>query len=315
VTPDDYAAGFIADLKISDADDPRQQQTDKRILGASDIGHCREYARRFLEGEPFTDTPEGSQARAGRAFHALVLPAVASQRPGALVEQEVRVLLPNGVEVLGHVDLVEPDEPSVTDLKTVDADLAAVRRTGASEQQKMQRQLYAAGAVQAGLVPADGLIVRNIWMDRSGTPTPPHVEQEPYDPQYLDRAASWIEEVMHHVQAGTEAPRDKDLYWCRAFCPFAAACRGPQEDAAEETVSEEYAAAAALYLEGAVMEREGRDLKRAAASRLAPLEGHKTVVVGEDGARHRVASTWVGPAQIKPGLRSGYFRLNVQEVQ
>lgn len=315
ISPDEYGDAFMLDLKLADADDSRQQQTEQRILGVSDIGHCRSYAARFLSHEDFTDTPEGSQSRAGKAFHALVLPAIQSQRPGSLVEQALTVTLSNGFEVVGHVDLIEPEEPSVTDVKTVDEDLAAVRRTGANGQQKQQRHTYAGGAIQAGLVPEKDLIVRNIWLDRSGTPTPPHVEQEPYDPTYLERGAAWVDEVMYHVETGSEAPRDKDVFWCRMFCPFATACRGPEATAQEEIHSDEYAIAAALYAEGHELEKDGKALKRAAAARLEPLEGQKTVLVGDDGARFRFTSTWVGPSEIRPGMRSGYHRLGVKAAQ
>lgn len=314
MSPDEYAADFALDLRLADQDTERNQQTEQRILGVSDIGHCREYARRFLTHEPFTDTPEGSQARAGTFYHAGVLPIIAKARPGALIEQELTVTLANGFEVLGHADLIEPDEPSVTDVKTVDDDMAVVRRTGATAQQKSQRHLYAAGAIQQGLVSEEGLVVRNIWLDRSGTPAPPHVEQEPYDPAYLDRGARWIDEVMYAVEEGTEAPKDKDAFWCRLFCPFATACRGPEATGEEEVVSDELAVAAAVYAEGADLEKEGKELKRGASRILERLQGARTVIVGSDGARFAYKSTWVGPSEIKPGLRAGHFRATVKEV-
>jgi hypothetical protein len=315
VDPQEYGDLFMIDLSIADQATGRNVQTDHRILGVSDINHCREYGRRFLSGQPFTDTPEGSQARAGTWAHAGILPAVQAQRPGSLIEQEVTVTLPNGFEVLGHLDLAEPDEPSVTDVKTIDGEPATVAKVGSSPQQRSQRHLYGGGAIQAGLVPRDGLIVRNIWLDRSGTPNPPHVEQEPYDPSYLDDAARWVDDVMHHVELGEPAPKDKDYYFCEMFCPFFTACRGGQVGEQPEDIvqSDELAAAAARYREGLEQEKAGVALKKAAADVLKRLEGQKVAVVGEAGT-FRYSSTYINPTEVPASSKRGYYRATVKEA-
>ena len=311
MTPDDYTDRWLADTEAAEAQRDRTVQTTQRLLGVSDLMHCREYARLFLAGHPFTDTPETSQSRAGTYYHAGILPAIAAQRPGSLVETELTVTLANGFEVIGHADLIEPDEPSVTDVKTVDGTLPAVRKTGASQQQQAQRNLYYAGAHQAGIVPAEGT-VRNIWLDRSGTPERPHVEQEPYDPSWLDRSAYWLDDVYAHVENDTPASRDKDMFFCRTFCPFVTACRGEHATPEDEVDSDELAVAASLYREGAELEREGKALKKAAAATLSRLEGHTVTVQGGAG-RFVHRSTWINPSSVEYE-RKGYHRLDIKEA-
>ncbi len=305
MTPDEYAAHFRADLNVADHLRARQQQTTQRILGVSDVGKCRSYAALFLSNTPFTDSTSSSQARAGSFFHAGIGLARQEGNPQLLIEQELVITLPNGFELLGHADEIDPAEPSVCDWKTVSDELAAKRRLGANANEKMQRHLYAAGAIQAGLVKPDGLIVRNIWLDRSGATDEVHVEQEPYNPAYLDDAQRFIEEVMWHVDNQTPAPRDKDFHWCEHFCPFFKACRGEQAVPDEEITEPHMIQAAALYAEGASLEKEGKELKQAAASMLDGANGR--------AGQFKVKTTWVagGPVSYE---RKPYNKLTVKEI-
>lgn len=315
IDPADYAAAWLGDIHVAEMTRDRTAQSHHRILGVSDIGHCRSYAARFLNGDPFTDSPSMAQAMRGTWMHAGVLPAIAAGRDGALVEQELTVTLSNGFEVVGHADLIEPDEPSVTDLKSVDGSLPAVRRNGANQQQKSQRHLYGAGAVQGGHVKADGLVVRNVWMDIADIDAQPHVEQEPYDPTWLDHAATWIDEVAYTVDQGQvdEAPRDKDVFFCRAFCPFATACRGPEATAVDEVIdSDELAVAAALHREGLSLEKEGKALKKAASEVLGRVQDAKVIVQGGAG-RFRIASTFVKGSHVEFD-RAPSWRTDIKEI-
>jgi len=318
--PAEYAAQFQHDVFLAEATRDRSVQTHQRILGVSDLGHCRSYAARFLNNDPFTDATSQKQSMRGTWMHAGVLPAVAAQRDGALVEQEVTVKLSNGFEVVGHVDLIEPAEPSVTDLKSVDGSLPSVRRYGATPQQKMQRHLYGAGALQNGLLDQpygpEGLIVRNIWMDLADLDATPHVEQEPYDLSYLDTAATFVDEVAYYLDTNQvdDAPRDKDYHWCRTFCPFFTACRGPESAPPEVIESDEYVVAAALHREALDLEGEAKQLKKAAAEVLDRIEpDSKVTLQGSDGRRFKYASTWVGPSEISY-TRQGYYRREVKEL-
>ena len=314
MTAEEYAQAWLADLAVADMSRDRNLQTARRILGVSDIGHCRSYAARFLNGDPFTDAPQSHQAMLGTWIHDAALPIIAAAR-GAHHEAELTVTLSNGFEVLGHADLIEPDEPSVTDLKTGRDNLPHARRHGANGQQKSQRHLYGAGAVQAGLVPEKNLIVRNIWVDVTALDEEPHVEQEPYDRTYLDHAATWVDEVMYTVDQGQvgDAPRDKDVFWCRSFCPFVTACRGPETVTDEVIQSDELATAAALHREGLALEKDGKALKASAKAVLERVQDAKVTVTGAAGT-FRVASTWVNPAEVA-FTRSGYYKTDVKEMR
>jgi hypothetical protein len=317
VTPDEYAQAWTADLMVADMTRDRTQQTQDRQLGVSDIMHCRSYAARLLAGDPFTDGGVSQAALAGTWIHAAVLPIIAEARD-ADYELDVNVALPNGMEVKGHVDLVEHDPPAVIDLKTVDG-LAGPRRHGANMQQRMQRHLYGAGVIQkVGGAPSVGLTVGNVWMDRTNLLEPPHVELEPYDPSWLDTAATWVDEVQYHVDQGPEgianAPRDRDVFWCRQFCPFVTACRGPETVAVDEVIqSDELAVAAAMQREAIAMEEEAKEIRRAARQVLERVQDAKVLVKGEAGT-FRVASTWVNPSSYEVN-RAGYFKTDVKEVK
>lgn len=317
-TPQEYAQAWTADLMVADMTRDRTQQTHARQLGVSDIMHCRSYAARFLNGDPFTDSGVSQAALKGTWIHQAVLPIIAEARSPAMEEVQVDVPLPNGMTVRGHVDLIEIADQSVTDLKTVDG-LASVRRHGATPQQKMQRHLYAAGAkshFRSGTADSD-ITVRNVWMDAGNLLEPPHVEQEPYDPTYLDTAASWLNEVQYHVDNGLveDAPKDKDSFWCRQFCPFVTACRGPENIAVDELIQDdELAVAAALRREAIDMEKEAKDLRKASEQVLGRVQDARVIVEHSDGRRFRVASTWVKPSEVAY-TRSGYYKTDVKEAK
>lgn len=316
MTPEEYSAQWAADLSVAEASRDRTVQTQQRLLGVSDIMGCRSYAARFLNGDTFTDADQSSAAMAGTAIHAYVLPIMAEDDDQREYERELTVTLSNGFQVLGHGDLLDFREPSATDLKTVDG-LAGVKRHGATPQQRMQRQLTGAGMVQTGEVsdPRD-LIVRNVWMDRGDLLATPHVEQEPYDPSWLDTAATWVDEVAYHVDNDLveQAPKDKDIFWCRQFCPFVAACRGEEKAAVDEVIEDdELAVAAALRREAIDMEREAKELRKASDEVLSRVQDAKVLVRHSDGREFRLASTWVKESEVAY-TRKPYYKLDVKEL-
>lgn len=311
---EDYAREWQADLYMAELDRDRNQQTHDRILGVSDIMHCRSYAARFLNGDPFTDSSTHKAATLGTMVHDAVLPLIAEAR-GARHNVELSITLPNKFKLTGHADLI--DGPDVIDLKTTRG-LAGARRYGASPQQKMQRNLYAAGVVQDPSfdVAASEAVTGNIWMDVDDLDALPHVELEPYDPSYLDTAQNWLDEVMYHVDNGLvqDAPRDKDVFWCRQFCPFVTACRGSEAAAVDEVIeSDELAIAAALRREAIELEKESKELRKASDEVLARVQDAKVLIRGGAGT-FRVASTWVRETDVAY-TRSGYYKTDVKEIK
>lgn len=288
LTPDDYAASMSASLDVYDALRPRSMQTD---LGVSSIGDCRSEALWRLTGVQPTDAPTGRQALFGTAAHEMIAAARKQFVPGILVETELSITLPSGQVVVGHCDEIDPGEPSVTDWKTVadSADIVALRRTGCSEQQRFQRHLYALGAIQAGLVPEQGLTVRNVWVDRAGQTNEPYVEQEPFSMAVVEAADSWLSDVLYAREHGEEVTQDHHYDWCRRFCEFFTHCRAGQAHADAHVTDPELIQAAVLHAEGRDLRKKGEALEKAGRRILEPLQAtaHEDVAAFLIGA-HRV---------------------------
>ena len=204
-----------------------QERARQTRLGISDIGTCREKARRLLAGERATDAPSLRAAEMGTAVHQYVAMALASSYPGLLIERKITVSLPNNTIIIpGTADIIDPHEPSVTDLKTRQnaAALAYTASHGADDQQRYQRHLCYLGALQEGLVPMEG-ITRNVWLPRAGDTDDVIVEQEPFSWDVIKEVDEWLEHVAYAAAHHELAPRDKHAAWCAKFCQFYSDCR------------------------------------------------------------------------------------------
>jgi hypothetical protein len=224
-------------------------------------------------------------------------------------EVELQITLPSGLVVLAHADEIDPDEPSVTDLKTVadDADLRTIRRTGSTEQQRFQRHLYYLGAHQAGLVPPVG-IVRNVWIDRAGQSQWPHVEQELFSMDEVHAADRWVQSVQYAVEHGEEVPRDRHADWCKQFCQFFTHCRGGLQHVDEVVTDPELVEAAALLH---TARREAKDwdaMEKYARRLLEPLQTSAGDVAVYELGDYRLR--W---ARINKG--DGQWRVHVDRVE
>jgi hypothetical protein len=267
---DDYAAAYVASLDLFAATRPRSLQAG---IGVSDIGHCSSKALWQLTGVPPSDMPTSRQALMGQSAHETIAAARKQFAPHLLIETEVTVTLPSGVELVGHIDELDPTEPSVTDTKTLgdESDLIAMRRTGSSEQQRFQRHLYYYGAYQAGLVPAEGT-VRNVWMDRSGRADWVFVEQEPFDMTVVHNADRWLTDILYAAEHGEEVPQEKHYDWCRRFCQFFSHCRSGQMHSDKVITDPEFIAAASLVHEGREAKKVAVGLEDAGKRVLALLQ-------------------------------------------
>lgn len=305
--PDDYAASFTTALDLMDALRPRTQQ---KALGVSSVGLCHAQAQWVMTGVEPTDAPAGRQAFMGSAIHTVIAGARGVYNSKLLIEEHFPVTLPSGYVLPGHADEIDPDEPSVTDYKTVtaDVDMVALRRNGANEQQRFQRHLYALGAIQAGLVPEEGLIVRNVWVDRSGQSAEPFVEQEPFSRDVIDRADLWLADVVWSAANGEDPLRDKHYDWCQRFCKFFSHCRiNTQPDLI--ITDTELVEAAKLARLGREMKKEGAALEESGKGKLEILKpdpgGDVVAYVCGDT---RVRYSWVNKAT------GGHFTLHLDAV-
>lgn len=304
LTADDFAATMQVALDSYSALRPRSMQAE---LGPSDIGHCRSKALWKISGIEATDAPTSRQALNGTALHTMYTEARKAFNPRLLLEQELTITLPSGIVVLGHADEIDPDEPSVTDYKTVgdEADLAAQRRTGSTEGQRFQRHLYALGAIQAGLVPEEGLIVRNWWADRAGYDKVGLVEQEPFDRDVVAAADAWLSDVLYAKEHGEELPREKPFGWCRDFCEFFAMCRTGTQHPDVEITDPEMVQAARLLLDGRSEKQTGTRLETAAKRTLKVLENSGDDISAFVLGDVRLRILWVNDESKKNG---GYFK-------
>jgi hypothetical protein len=306
-TADEYSARFRTSLDVFEAMRPRTLQKE---LGVSSVGLCHAMAVYIQQGVTPTDAPEGRQAFVGSAIHERVADAMRNYDSSVLIEPELTFTMPSGIVLKGHPDEVDAAEPSVTDVKTVATpdEIRAVRRNGASEQQRFQRHLYYYGAIQAGLVPEEG-VVRNVWLDRSGQLAAPYVEQEAFSMEVVQRADMWLESVLYTIEHDEEVMREKHHDWCARFCEFFSHCRQGTDQPDLLITDPELVQAARNALDGRRMKKEGESLEGAGKRALTVLQPDPGGDVAAFQAGDvRLRWTWVNK------VSGGYFTLNIDDV-
>lgn len=298
---DEYARQWLQDIHRIDQRRERSLQTESRTVGVSDIGGCRNRLRLFMSGEPFSDSTTIMPAVMGTAAHEFLLPRLGELYPHLLIEQEVHVTLPSGLVIKGHADVIDPTEPSVTDLKSKDG-VQFIKRNGSSDQERLQRGLYAVAAIQEGLIPAEGVITRNVYIDRSGRSEEVVVQQELLDVEWvLNTADAWVKDVTYALMHSEEAPKDVDYGRCASYCPFFTACRGDETPPAQLSAPETWEAAETYSIAATNVKVWGQ-VQDEARQRLVGLEGVTPT--------HRVKWLSVGATK----NRAGYDRLDVRSL-
>ena len=300
-------------LKQFDGGSARTQQARSGILGPSDIGFCRQKAVLVTtQTAPTDDVPKWSAA-VGTALHNYIEAALKEQHDdwlmGSIDNITVTAQLPSGAEISGHPDIVVPSANSVLDIKTVDG-FEWVRRNGTSSSHKYQRHLYAIGLMQAGILDSTKpVMVGNIYFDRSGKEHEPLVLVEEFDPTLTNEIDSWVQDVIYAVKNGEDASRDVAAAVCERICEFFTVCRGGLEvHEGGEPITDEFTInAVEMYLEGDVLEKQGKRLKSEA-------KGH---LVGINGTTATAQVRWVhvNPSVVPETVRSGYDRLDVRPLR
>lgn len=288
------------------AESDRSEWSASHKIGVSDIGHCREYLRRIIIAEPFSDEQDDySAAFMGTAIGALAEEAMERAFPGDRTQMSVTVNLQIGdylLQIPGHPDWLHGN--TLVDFKTKDG-LGVVKRTGPTEQQWFQVALYAKALIDSGDLPADCWLSL-VFIDRSGREREPQVFSRRFEQSLVDEAMRWLEDVIYAIQHGEEASRDKPRDWCFSACPYATACRGTDTDVQGVIEDAEVEEAVKVYLETSeILRAAGKDKKSA----LSVLKGRHGVVAG-------YVLRWIGiPAtEIKPGYRAGYDRISLKPV-
>lgn len=269
MSPDDYAAMIAFDVDAHDTTKPRAMLTDDGHIGMSSL-RCREQVRRILIKQPPSDSPPKWKAIIGTALDEQFEDALHEAHPAWMFKINVTATLPSGTKISGTCDWADPDEPSVTDLKSKGS-LALPRRTWANEQSyRFQRHLLYLGLIQQHGFPEDG-IVRNVVVDRSGREAHPFVWQEPFDMEVVRQADEWLADVFYAIDHGEEASRDVAGHEC-SYCPFVTACRGSDVVLGPITVPR-LADAVNLYGEAKAQRDEADSI----------LDGLRDVVLGVNG--------------------------------
>lgn len=304
---------LTAIVRKSMAESARSEWSNTHKIGVSDIGHCREYMRRMLVQEPFTDE-QGDYAAAfmgtavGEAFEA----AYRAHDARAITQSSLPVALniptTEGVVQItlnGHPDVIDTDLDLLLDGKSKDG-LGVVRREGGSRQQKYQVHLYAKGAIDAGLL-SDEPTVGLAFMDRSGGTEKVHAVTWTYDPAVIAEIEQWIGDVLYAVAHGEEASRDQPRSWCERCCPFYTGCRlGDYAPSDGRITDQEALTAVDVYLEAAAAEKAAKAAKKSAKATLKNVNGRTST--------HTVRLVEVGSSEYSVN-RAGYEMLKITPIK
>lgn len=305
------ATGIYAAVMSHSRYSERALQAAEYQVGVSDLGYCSERTRRML-GQEVPEDSDLLPAFLGTAMGDHVERAIVTHLwPEAVRQVEVTVPLPGSggrvYNVPGHPDIIRPDW-GVLDGKT-SRGLTLPRRVGPSQQQQFQRHLYCYGASLAGLltVPLDQAMVGNYWFDRAGDDRECYVQVEPFDPQVIEDAASWLDDVVYAYVNGTEARKEPPREVCQVTCGFFPTCRMWDTDVTGLLTDEQVLAALDAYQEGLELEKRGRKLKDQA----------KPALLGINGSDGKVALRWihVNPVEVPAGVRKGHERINITKLK
>lgn len=275
-------------------------------FGPSDIGGCREYVRRLIADEEFTDPRKNFMAAfMGTAFGDHFEKAYLRRFPTALVQTNVTVDLDiNGfrISIPGHPDIVDPDNDRIYDGKTKNG-LGVVRKSNGERKHKYQLTFYAKACIDMGLL-TENCTLALAYYDRAGVEQDPVVEEWTYDPTILDEALEWLGDVIYALTQGEEASKDMPRDWCYSFCPFATACRGGDTDVEGLIEDEVIVTAIDFYKDALARENQAKADKAAA----------KDELLGASGRTKDWVLRWVSvPAsQIKAGERRAYDKIDIR---
>lgn len=250
----------------------RSQQVQ---VGVSDLGFCSERVKRQIAGEVAPER-DVTAAFIGTALGRETEEALAKVWPDAILQAEVTLRLQGETrtyEIPGHPDIIRP-HGLLIDVKTTRG-LTVVKRTGPSQSQQFQRHGYALAAHEAGLfdVPLEQVQVANVWLDRAGDDTEPHVQMEPFNPEVVEEAARWLDEVVYAYEHGLDARKEPPREMCAKVCGFYETCRLYDTDVEGLLTDPKVVTAVQMYLEGGDLERQGAKLKDQAKGNLLGITG------------------------------------------
>jgi len=211
---------------------PRTQQSDKRILGPSELGGCREYIRASIAGDPKEPATRVKWAAfLGTVTGDAIEEAVRAQIPGAVTQERVTVTLPSGTRATGSLD-IRLGREGIIDLKSKSG-ITDIMSEGPTLKHLIQISAYLVGALQADLVEPDAY-ASLLYFDRAGDEKRMYafvidVEDAMY---FLDVADRRLLDIAEAMATGVTQSylRDEPESWCfHTQCPFYQACWGGED--------------------------------------------------------------------------------------
>ena len=294
-----------------DEERPRSKQSANFVVGMSELGFCSERTRRMLAG--ITPGPTDKLAAFfGTALGDYIEQAIVHKWPNVIRQADVAAVLHGDLRtytVTGHPDLIFPDLGLMLDVKT-DRGLADVERHGPSRQQQFQRHGYGLGAWEGGFFPEfalDEIRVGNVWFDRAADEKRCYVQTEKYNPEVVEEAAMWLDDVVYAYLQDEQARKEPPRQMCQVICGHFATCRALDTDVEGLIDDPETVHALALYQEGLALEREGAKLKDQAKPRLK----------GATGSTGEFTIRWVhvDETEVPASTRKGYDRLVISKIK
>lgn len=290
--------------------DERTQQARGGKIGPSDIGFCRQKATYVLSGVQPTDSRSMWSAAVGTAVHDYTKQALKRQFPAWKCDDtKVTAFFPNlNAKISGTPDMIVPAYNLILDAKTVDG-FEKIRRYGVPLSHRMQRHIYAIGAVQDGHLDGTSQVyVGNVYFDRSGKESKPLVLIEEFDDAFTGEVEDWISDVLYAATNSEDASRDIAPAVCERICEFFSVCRGslPAHDS-EPITHPDLIQAIDMYVEGRDMEKQGKALKTKASIDLKGING-------SDG-RFQVRWVETAPVDVPGYQRAASMRLDVRPVK
>lgn len=268
----------IKQLRDWDAARPRSSQ---EAVGWSELGGCRAHLGYRLDGTWPSDDPDTWAAVRGTAIHNLLEEIVSG--PGVLTEVDTEY---RGIP--GHADLVLPDARQVWDWKSTRLASLRIWQSDPSvlRQKRIQVNGYAAGLVDAGVLPED-CEVGLVGIPVDGSFSDWWCWAEPFDRSLADEGADRLEWVRQRQAAGEPLPKDMPLAFCTSYCEFFSLCRGQDDPAAAEEITDpETVAAVAAYAAARDRESAAKKEKYAMGDLIRGLRGRAgdyRVSLGEAG--------------------------------
>jgi hypothetical protein len=290
LNPDEYNELFGMALDAADRGRGRSAQSEAGIPGPSGTFGCPEQQRLLLRRTPHTNTPKTGKAKRGTYLHAGLLEAQAAMNPGLLIEPDWTVTLSDGFTMPAHPDLVDPDEPSVADIKTGD-EVNLRRRIGPDRKHIGQLSLYWLAGHQAGILPPEGTL-RVIYVDADDVDKR-FIHQEPFSVELLDEADEWWQSVRYAAEHDEPAPKEWPIPMCRDFCAWFDRCRGGVLTPLEPIRDPDLIAAAKVLVESKAALDVWNPLRKQATGLLAGISGQVGSV--------RVKSQWINATEHKQG--------------